>query len=114
MQCEMPTELTQKGAMKEVLAALTKQMWDRMKAGKSESAMSGKEVKEALEEAGETESPMEAMAEGTEEMMEPEAPAKPKGKVLELSTVKLGLLGPKKGMRAPAPMPEAKGRKGRK
>ena len=120
--CEMPQELTKKGAMKEVLAALTRQMWDRMKAGKSEAAMSGKDVAEALEEAGEGETmdpAMAAMHEGTEsggEMeMEGESKPKPKDKVLELSTVKLGLLAPnrKGGMRSPPPMPEAK-RKGRK
>ena len=119
MQCDMPMELSQKGAMKEVLAALTKQMWDRMKAGKSQESMSGKEVKEALSEAAEEEEGMDpealAMGEGeeAEELSEGEAPkGKPKG--IMLSTVKLGLLAPKKTVSRPMPpMPESKG-KGKK
>jgi hypothetical protein len=114
MKCDMPKELSQKGAMKEVLAALSKQMFDRMNAGKSQESMSGKEVKEALSEAGEGETmDPEAMAlhegtEGTEEAMM-EGEKKPKGKVLELSTVKLGLLAPGRGVKKPMPpMPEKK------
>ena len=109
MPCDMPMQLSEKGAMKEVLQALTKQMWNRMKAGKSEASMSTPEVAEALEEAGE-----EGM-EGMEEPMETagaEPEGKPKGRVMELSTVKLGLLGPNRrgGMRA-EPKPEMKSKK---
>jgi len=112
--------LSEKGAMKEVLAALTKQMWDRMKAGKSQESMSGGDVKEALAEAGEGEMmdpAMAAMHESTESpeelMAEGEGKPKSKGKVLELSTVKLGLLAPKgkPGMKKPMTEMMKRGRK---